>query len=256
VDRRRVLLVGIAGVIAAAVTAAPGSPEVARIPAALLLVFVLPGAVIVAALFPAPALGRLETALLVVGSSIAATILAGLLLNLTHIGVELRPLALLLAVVVAFFGFLAGLRAPHRIHPVDTVPGAKRSRRPLVLFALAGLVSTGAIGLAIWGATAQPAIRFTELWAIPAAGSDTVVIGIRNMENATRTYTLQVSAGGQPVGSWPIADLAAGATWTRSLTVTSPTTDADRVVNVTLFVAGTDAPYREVRLARGPIRTT
>jgi hypothetical protein len=110
--------------------------------------------------------------------------------------------------------------------------------------------------MAIWGATAQPGTRFTELWAIPAAGSDTVVIGIRNVEDETRTYTLQVSSGGQVIGSWPIADLAAGATWTRSLTVTAPGTDVDRVVGVDLFVAGTDAPYREVRLDRGPLQGT
>jgi uncharacterized membrane protein len=256
VDRRRAFLLGIAGVIAGAVAAAPGSPEPARIAAAVLLAFVLPGSVIIGALFPAPALSRIETALLLVGSSVTTMIVGGLLLNLTHIGVELRTVALLLAVVTAFFGIIAGVRAPHRIHRVDALPRPDQPRRPVVLFSVAGLVAAFAIGLAVWGATAQPGTRFTELWAIPAAGSDTVVIGVRNMENETRTYTLRVSSGGQIMGSWPIADLAAGATWTRSLTVTSPVNDADRVVGVDLFVAAAEAPYREVRLVRGPLQGT
>ena len=242
-DRRRAFLVGIAGVIATIAAAAPGSPEPARIAAAVLLGFVLPGAVIIASLFPAPALGRLETAMLVVGSSVTTMIIGGLLLNLTHIGVELRPLALLLGVVTAFFGIIAGVRAPHRIHRVDALPRPNEPRRPLILFSVAGLAVIVAFGMAVWGATAQPGTRFTELWAIPAPGSDTVVIGIRNMEDGTRTYTLQVSSGGQVIGSWPIADLAAGATWTRSLTVTAPGTDVDRVVGVDLFVAG---PLRHI----------
>lgn len=245
------LLVGILGVLMAAAAAAPGSPELLRIPATLLLVFVLPGIVIVGALLPAPALTRVETALLVVGSSVATVIMAGLLLNLTGIGIELRPLALLLAVTIAFFGLIAGVRAPHHLHRVDALARPNRTRRPLFLFGLASVIGAFAIGLAVWGATAQPAIRFTELWAIPAAGSDTVVIGIRNMENVTRTYTLRVSSVGQALGSWPIADLAAGETWTRSLTVTSPAADVDRIVSVELFVAGTDTPYRNVRLVRG-----
>lgn len=231
---------------------APGDP--ARTVAGLLLVLVLPGAALASAALPTRRDVGFELVALVPGLSISVAVLATVALDAAGVQLGSTAWAVTLAGVTVAACAVAALRRG----PTSTTPPRVTSGE-LVTPSRLGGVAWGVLVVALVAVTAivtvgsvrhvQRGSRFTELWALPAAGrADAVVIGVRNHENARRRYALEVRTGQTVVASWSGVDVGEGRTWTRAVTVPH----GGEPLRVVLH-QGTlsSAPYRHVQLTLG-----
>jgi hypothetical protein len=224
-----------AAVVCGLVLLAPVPPV--RVTAGLLLVLVLPGYALTAALLPRRSLGRPELALCVLGLSLAAAALGGLLLNFAgHLS---RPAwdIFLTAVTLACCA-VAGLRRttdgterrPSHAAP-RRVPGAarrlaKRHAAVLLLAAAAVAVTGLALAIAVQAATAAgPPLALS----LRALGGRQVQIGVSPGVTAQTGLSLVVRAG-RTQSRLPLPSLAPSQTYTKTLTV--PAGSADIVVDL------------------------
>jgi hypothetical protein len=196
---------------------------------ALPLVMFLPGlAIIRFALNPAPF--RLEHILLACGLSVAITILGGLAL---HVLGALTPTgwATLLGGITAAFA-VAAPRRVGSVGGVGTEPGTNRkdtwrydrlaansvpslSRRQAAMFACAAVIAAGAFLVARQGAMAHKEFPATEFWMVPELGCcpNALTLGIRNLEDDTVEYDVEITLEGQVVGAFRSIELRPGEEW-------------------------------------------
>ncbi len=194
-----------------------------RVVLAFLLVLILPGYALVAALFPQGALELPEYCLLIIGFSIAVTGLGGFVLNVTPWGLQVETWAILLcgSILVAS---MAGLARRRKYPHVAVTPLSMHINvRGALLFFLAALIVTGTLATARIQAQqhAKASAQFTQLWILPAneAERDAVRLGINNMETTTNRYKLQVEARGAVIHEWPLVVLEPGNTWETTLSL-------------------------------------
>jgi Protein of unknown function (DUF1616) len=170
-----------------------GATIVRTLPAAL-LVLVLPGYALTAAVLAPTQITRLERLVLAIALSMVAGVITAVLLNAVwHL--ETTPWALALA-VVTLIAALAGARRGHG----QPVP---RPRVPRIGVA-ATLALTGAVllagGAAALGVTTLHAPRGTQgttaLWISPRGDND-VAVGVHSVERGDRHYELDVRVAGQ-----------------------------------------------------------
>jgi hypothetical protein len=170
-----------------------GAAAVRVLPAAL-LVLVLPGYALTAALLAPAALSALERLVLTIALSMAAGVLTALALNAAW-QLERTPWALGLALATALAALAGTLRGHAR--PV------RRPQLPAIgvgaALALAGALALGGGAVAL-GVTTLRAPDDTQgttaLWISPR-GDNAVAIGVRSVELARRRYELDVRVAGQ-----------------------------------------------------------
>lgn len=182
----------------------------------LILVFFLPGYMILTAVFTTDLLGVPERIAYAITLSMAVTALSGLLLNLTHWG--LQPIAWVAAITALslFFGVIGFVRLLNVRVDMDAdtaVMFIKLDEILLVVFA--GGIVVLALFLARTGAERVPLESYTEFWMLPRVADDRQVfeLGIRNREQKPVAYRLQLRTGNNLIEEWDMISLANGETW-------------------------------------------
>ncbi len=183
-------------------------------PLAAVLVLLLPGYALTAAIYPWPTLGLPERALLSLGLSLTLSALSGLLLNLLPGGLSRVGWTLLLAALTLAACAIAQVRRGRRPRRALPGPGPGPGWRNSLRYAPALLVLGSAFGVAVTGALNEPKAGFTQLWMLPvSAESRTVQLGVRNSESAPTGYRLELRVAGQRVEQWEQLRLAPGESW-------------------------------------------
>lgn len=223
------------------------------------LVLVLPGYALTSALFPGREFGIQERLVFSLALSLVLVIMGGLLLNLTPWGLRAGPWAVFLAAIT--FGACAVALVRRRRQGISN-PGSIPIRkiqlnfRQGLLLGLAALIVGGAIALSIIGAARQPYPGFTQLWMLPAGGSNpknAVHLGVSNMELTAMEYRLAVSVDGKVVKEWPTIDLNTHEQWVATLLI--PQTGHTGSAKIEAALYRMDAPttlYRHVVLWLNP----
>lgn len=223
---------------------------------ALPLVLVLPGYAITAAAFATRPLERAATLLFSLGLSLAVAILGGFVLDWTPWGLQARSWAALLTATTLGAGAITLVRRRKGASAVPREVGRHAGSRLRVGQALplglAALVLVAAVGVAIAGADRQPTAGFTQLWLLPAKGSDPEVIrlGLHNSESTATGYRLQVLAAGLVIAEWPSIELQPLQTWEITTTLTADQTDARTVEAILYRASDPGTIYRRVQLWR------
>lgn len=206
----------------------------ARLPAGLLLALCLPGYGLARLLFPGRSLGRAELAACVLGLSLGAVALGGLLLNVVpgHLG---RPAwAIFLATLTVACCAVASLRKPDEPGPsyralVSRVAAkaAAAGRLRVLLLSLATITLIGvALAVSVQASTAGR-LPLT-LWLKPLAGHH-VQVGV-NPGAGTRTDLVLVVRSGAMRSRLAILPLDSTHTYVETLTV--PVGAAEVVVDL------------------------
>ena len=214
---------------------------------ALVVVLLAPGYLLLRALFPVGGPRDAERLALTIGSSLAVSVGAGLVLQLTSGGITeqrvdrlLGAVLLALAVVAALRTWRARTRRDVREDP--TASGRLRLLRGAPLLLAAGL---GVFAIAI---VRNGAVRvtkratFAQLWLVPrAAGAQ---VGVASFEHATMRFTVTVTAGRKLIDRNAIT-LASGATYTHDIAL-SKLQSSTMPIEARLLIGKTGAPYRAV----------
>lgn len=206
--REAQLLVAALAAFLAAVLVLAG-PQPLRALGGLVLVLVLPGAALVAALTRRRPWAA-EHLLLAVASSVAACVLGGLLLDRLPAGLTTATWALALAYATVATVALGALR-PRR--PLASAPlRPRRLARPTgrQLGLLAAAVALAAVAVGIARASEEDTVRRTpvlQLWMLRSSSSPastTLRIGVDAHHVAAAVYRLEVRSQGAPPTVWQV----------------------------------------------------
>jgi uncharacterized membrane protein len=186
--------------------------------AAIALVFYLPGFAVLRAI-GLRLEGRLESLVLTVVLSLAIVIIAGLTLNL--VGAITRPgwlLALGAITLGANFIRLTS-RGPFTLAPASAEMSGPTRRhirpREIALLACASILAAGAVFLALGIALGHKEFEYAELWIVPNPDDpEAVVVGLRNAQEKTENYVVELHVDRHFVQSWGDVSLNPGETWT------------------------------------------
>jgi hypothetical protein len=216
-----------AAVVCALALLAPLAPV--RVTAGLLLVLVLPGYALTAALLPRRSLGRPELALCALGLSLAVAALGGLLLNFAgHLS---RPAWDILLVAVTVGGCAIARRrglSPRGLsRPELSRPELSTRNAVALLLAAATVAVTGlALAIAVQAATFQgPPLALS----LKPLANRQIQIGVSAGATEQTGLSLVVQAGRRQ-SRLRLPSLAAARTYTKTLTV--PAGAADIVVDL------------------------
>jgi hypothetical protein len=202
--------------IATALTFADAAP-VLRTAVAIPLVLLLPGYVLLDALFPTRILPAIERVLISIGASLCVTILAGLVI--AALGVPLGPRSWVVA-LAAFVVVVATVGLARRVRRGIAGPGlpiAAIPRAGAVLFVVAALLAADVVLASRLIATEQQPAPPVQLWMVPVEGSPAdAVIGVRADDDAGQ-YRVVISASGEPIFQFDLA-LKPDETWQRNVT--------------------------------------
>jgi uncharacterized membrane protein len=187
-----------------------------RIGYSLILIFFLPGYMILTAVFTTDMLGVPERIAYAITLSIAVIALSGLLLNLTHWGLEPIAWVSTISALSLFFGvigFVRLLRAEVDMD-MDNSPVFIKFHEGLFML-IAGVIVVLALVFARIGAEQAPLESYTEFWMLPRVVDDAQAfdVGIRNQEQEPVHYRLQVRTRNNVVEEWDVLSLADGETW-------------------------------------------
>ncbi|NTW29257.1 MAG: DUF1616 domain-containing protein [Coriobacteriia bacterium] len=255
--RRASLWAASAIALVAALLSVVGAPSWLRLPFGLLLVVLLPGYGLVSIIDPRGHFDRLERFAIVLGTSLALTILVGLVvaqlptgLNTTSWAASLGGLTLVANAVA-----LRRCKGGEAQSRVRHVPPLKQS----IAVALVAIGFYAVLGLALWitSASAPPAVDVSssavpetanvlQLWMLPDTGSPAggVRIGVRNATSSTGNYRLRVTQGSQLLHE---SSLRLSPGEIRILSVQS-SGDANYIVEAVLSDASGDTQLRRVTL--------
>jgi hypothetical protein len=180
------------------------------------LALVLPGYVLMEAMFSPGTLGLPVRLLYSCGLSISVLIVLGLAANAAGVklGTAFWSLALWVVSVAA-----AGAAAVRRRSFLESWPRQRLPRWRVYhvgLLALAVAVVAASLLAARQPASASGVSGYTLLWLLPAPGpvGREVKLGITSGEFEPTHYILELKADSRVVQTWPEIDLAPGANWT------------------------------------------
>lgn len=179
---------------------------------AILVVMVMPGYALLAALRPSMPPDPAAKVVAIVTFSIANILFASLFLHLTGWGVDRARLVILLEMTTVASCVVAAVRRarlgprrlarPARQHArAKTWPATPRS---MGLLAAAAAVTALAVVFARAPVYAEGVRGYTLLWTAPGATDKSVVVGIQSGELRPMTYTLSMRST-RPAGSWAAA---------------------------------------------------
>jgi uncharacterized membrane protein len=211
------------------------------------LVLVGSGYALSLVLFRPPRLPGAERILTSVGLSLALSVAAGLLLNLSHRGLTPAREALLLGGLTLGVGGYAAVRDRVRLSSGVRPERVQIPRAHGALFGLAAAVGILALGVAHYSVLHQPAAGLTQLWVQPAT-EQAVVVGIRTSGGAPNTFSVEVRLGGSVVREIPQIHVLPGQTWQTQVELPAAPSDL-APVDVDLFLPSqAGAAYRQVSL--------
>jgi hypothetical protein len=193
----------------------------------------------------------LERLAVLTGLALCVPILGGLLLAV--IGVPLNR--------AAWLGLLAGAtllgdlllvlcRRGSRAAAAGRTGELGRPRtRHAAAFAIAVMITVGALGLARAGAAIQHNPGFTQLWLVrPGQNAATVTVGVGNREGTTIRYRLVLLRRGRPIARWDLT-LANDQTWHQS-----PSFSRHYTITANLYrLPDLSRPYRHAAIDRGGV---
>jgi hypothetical protein len=224
-------------------------PLVRRVAAVIFTTF-LPGYALTAALFPRPTIGALERITLTISLSLAVATLGAVVLNATPRGIHSDTWALLQGGTTLAATAIAMRRRP----PFEDVwgpvrpTGLRELRGPVVLLALAAVVTAGALAIAGQGAIDQSQPAFTQLWLLPGETDDVVRVGARNAEPDPLVVRIVVEVDGRVLGEWDSLEIEPSQTFEEVVDVSDVDSVDDPIV-ATLYLENLPAePFRQVRL--------
>jgi hypothetical protein len=212
------LVIGLAVLSALLVALLPSELVVLRGPAALALVFVLPGYALASAILPKTDVRVVERLLLSVALSIAATIFAALLLQFASVKETVGSWSLILAAVTVLAAVGGYARGNVRSIALPHVRIGRHEAAALVA-SVAILAGAAVLGFTPLGAPSHTA-GTTALWTLPAPHKpDAVAVGAISDQLHTQRYVVDVDVDGRLRERFTKITLAPGATWTRTVTV-------------------------------------
>ena len=178
---------------------------------ALPLVLALPGYALLAAVMPDNSLPLLERGLISAGASIALSILLGIALAVTPLGLGPLPWALGLAGLSAGLCAVAWFRR-RRVPPFPTGTSTTIGLRPAATLAIAGLAAIAILaGTRAIAAEMEP-LPPVQLWMMPAGPETTdALVGVRGGE-PVGDYVVRLTSAGTLLHEFSIT-LAPGETW-------------------------------------------
>lgn len=178
------------------------------------LVFFLPGYAIAQVIFSGGQLDAWERVLMSLGISLMVTIISGILLDRTPLGLQAVSWSVVLGGITLIAAVIALKK--RQAGPAKELPRLESRvyAIPVLLFAGAVILTAGAFFFART-TTNSLAHTFTVLWLTPVDKSQPNVlqVGVTNMENSTINYRLTVQEGGKVLEQFPSIQLQPGNTW-------------------------------------------
>lgn len=248
-----VMLVAGVTLLAAMLMIFLGDNMVVRTTMGLLLVLVLPGYAMTAALFPGAELGLVEHSVIALGMSLAVTAVGGLLLNLTPWGLRSGTWLLLLAVITLAASAVALWRRRSLLVPVPDRWELGLTAGQGIILSVAVVLVGGAMTLASTGADQQPSPGFSQFWILPASGpadKHAFRLGVANMESTSMTYRVEIDIDGNQTVTLAAIRLSPHQTWQTTEVVPSWTW-ASNSIPIEAKLYRSEAPkqvYRHVEL--------
>ncbi len=225
-----------------------------RILCAILLVLVLPGYALAAALFPGRFLDIPQRVLFSLGLSLSLAVLIGLILYLLNQPLQLNTWSLALALVTLVAAVVAAWRRRSGI-PAMSRQETFRFRPNLregVLLGLALFVAGAALQLARVPTPDPEVSGYTLLWIVPAQDQPNQLrLGVDSKEFDTTHYNVQLFDNGRLLEQWPNLALESGGSWQTTIEMSATSTITD-TIEARLYRS--DAPeqvYRHVSFVRG-----
>lgn len=216
----------------------------------LLVVLVLPGFALTAALFKQHQLSWAERLLLSGGASIALVIVGSLLLKQS--GMPLQPLywvGLLVSVTLgaALVAWLGSQSQP------DLEPGPRQvglNSTHLVLLGLALFVTSVAFTTVRSAAPSQEYQGYTIFWLTPqaASASNRLQLGVTSKELTPTAYKVQIKVNDQLAQEWPQLLLAPHQLWQASIEMPVEQIAQSTVEAILYRLDQPETPYRQVVL--------
>lgn len=233
-------------ITAASVTWAflPSHPLIVGIICALPLVFVIPGYVVIEALFthsPDPTASLIrkpelrilrpfngsDRLILSLGLSLAMVIITGFVLNMLPMGLEQTSWAVSLALLTAVFSFITLYRRQKVKVSITKITAATHrfhvSFYEYMLFLLAIVIVISSVWYSLLNAQQQQQqSTFTQFWMVPSRqvhNSCAVLIGMQSFEAALTKYNVVVTANGTKISSWSTVVLAPQSQWYQSVAI-------------------------------------
>jgi hypothetical protein len=178
-----------------------------------LLVLVLPGYAIFAAISRQSRVAASERLLFSLGLSFICAALGAIVLNLTPQGAVPFAWLALLSAVTATGLIVALLRRPSD----ESEPSAPLTveRLPALLFVGAFIVVVAAGVASRAGAEGDPSAPVTQLWMVPTASGHALEVGMMSSEGGR--YRLEIWRGTTKYQEWSLITLAPGQLWRQLL---------------------------------------
>ncbi len=205
------------GTLVAMLLVLAGAPQPLRVVAGLALVFVLPGAAIVA-VFASRSAWPAEKALLAVCTSLASAVVGGVALDHTTTGLTRGSWAAYTAYVTGLL-FVVGafLRRVERVGPRTLRGRAVPLPSPRQAVVMAAALGLAAVAIAIAKRSTQDATRavpVVQLWMTHADTKTTrrLQIGIDTVNAPAATYRIEIRTGNERPLSWPV-EVAGASKW-------------------------------------------
>lgn len=202
------------------------------------LALFVPGYALTTALLPDSLQGQPNKILYSLGISFALTILDGLLLNLTPAGFQSYSWAITLG-GLSFVAALAGLarRGRERRQPVVSNPLPSLSLSDVVVLMAAVGVIVGAYLVTRTATLQQQYPGFTQLWLLRAGPTTqkSVLVGVRNMEQSSVDYNVELVVGNTLVAQWQSLSLEEGEEWQQVVSLSSQQLPTGSEVEVNLY---------------------
>lgn len=221
--------------------------ETLRTILALVAVLLGPGYLLLRALYPRGGPRDAERIALILGCSLAVTVIVGLLLQLTPGGLTTASETWGIGGALAVLAAAAAARsfaARRREQPSHSSrPSALLLARRALPWVLFGLMGVAAYAIARSGASSVARrSAFTQLWLRPRDGR--LQVGVSSFEHHETPFHVSITAGHLSIAHFKFT-LDPGSTYTKEITV-SPSAIATRRLDVRLFLGQSSTPYRTV----------
>lgn len=220
----------------------PAHPPIGDIICALPLVFIVPGYVLVEALFidlpdasgsvireprlkTQPPFKRPDRLFLSLGLSLAMVVINGFVLNMLPMGLERSSWAVSLAILTAVFSLIALYR---RRRSAQRVNGTSERLRitfyDCILSALAVAIVISSVWYSVVDAQQQQQqSTFSQFWMVPSKQGNNncaVLVGVHSFEATTVKFEIVVTANGTAITTWPAITLAPQEQWDQFVSIT------------------------------------
>ncbi|MBA2720929.1 MAG: hypothetical protein H0U52_17060 [Chloroflexi bacterium] len=231
--------------LAALALAIIASPAIVLALVAFLALFLIPGWLLTTRLLPDSIHGGASRAAASIGLGISFAILAGVILELTPLGIAAAPW-LLLAVALGG-GLQLALRFSRTRPRVARFGGVSTGQ--VALLGVSVLLAVGALGLSRVSVVTRAPAELTQLWLLPQSDGS-IRLGVANYGRAGQDYRLVLQSPAGAVRDWPAIRLEPGQVWEETLS--ERPAGRGELRGILYRLEEPAEPYREVVLAAKP----